>query len=125
MAEKKTLKDYYNEAIKVVKDAGRDDLVEFLQGRVEVLEKKTANRKPTAKQEENEVFKVIILEVLENAEAGLTIKDIVSNADGRLEDASSTAKMSALLSQLRKDGKVERTYDKKVAYFSIPKPTEQ
>ena len=121
MATKKTIKDYYNDAIEVAKNAERDDLVEFFEGRIAALEKKSENRKPTAKQEQNEDYKEIIVDVLTNSDTGMTIKEIVAAAGTRLEGADSTSKMSSLLRQLRLDGKVERTYDKKVAYFSAVK----
>ena len=121
MATKKTIKDYYNDAIEVAKSVQRDDLVEFFEGRIAALEKKSENRKPTAKQEQNEDYKDIIVDVLTNSDTGMTIKEIVAAAGARLEGADSTSKMSSLLRQLRLDGKVERTYDKKVAYFSAVK----
>ena len=121
MATKKTIKDYYNDAIEVAKTAQRDDLVEFFEGRIAALEKKSENRKPTAKQEQNEDYKDAIVDVLTNSDTSMTIKEIVAAAGTRLEGADSTSKMSSLLRQLRLEGKVERTYDKKVAYFSAIK----
>ena len=108
----------------VVENFGADlpaDVAEKLAKIKASFEKKSENRKPTAKQEQNEDYKEIIVDVLTNSDTGMTIKEIVAAAGTRLEGADSTSKMSSLLRQLRLDGKVERTYDKKVAYFSAVK----
>lgn len=124
MEKAKTIKEFYNDAIEVAKTADRQDLVEFFEGRIAVLEKKTANRKPTEKQEQNEEYKNIIVQILQDADKALTIKEIVAAADGKLDGADSTAKMSALLRQLRLENAIERSYDKKVAYFTAVKAVE-
>lgn len=82
------------------------------------FEKKSASKKPTTNQLLNENYKEKIVDALTEAGKALTIQEIQTACDGDVADFS-TSKMSALLAQLRKDGTVVRTYDKKKAYFSV------
>jgi hypothetical protein len=117
MANKKTIKDYFNEIIELAKENGRDDLVTFCEDRIEKLGRKTASgdRKPTKKQVENEGIKDIILEVLADLENPATVSEIMT--DGRIEISSQ--KLTTLLTQLRKAEKVVRTEEKGKAYYSL------
>ena len=93
------------------------ELIEGLKHEIELLQKKANTpRKPTATQTENEGFKAEIMELLSASESMYTIKEIQS-AIPALVDLS-CQRMTHLLTALRKDGKVKRTYIKKDAYFS-------
>ena len=81
------------------------------------FEKKSTSKKPTATQVANEDYKEKIVGVLTEVGKALTIQEIQTACGGDIADFS-TSKMSALLAQLRKDGTVARTYDKKKAYFT-------
>lgn len=92
---------------------------------VEVAEKLTAlkaslakksngEKKPTKTQIENENLKGSILEQMENG-VGYTVSGIVKNFEG-FEDFS-VNKVSALIRQLKLEGKVTRSEEKGVAYF--------
>lgn len=93
-------------------------IVDFCNHEIELLDKKhsTGSRKPTKTQVENEGHKATIMEVLINASAPMTIKEIQSDAPSLAE--FSTSKMSALLTQLVKEDKIEKTYEKKVPHYS-------
>lgn len=120
MANKKTLKDFYNEIIEVVKNAGRDDLAEFCEDRIEKLNRKSGSSdKPTKTQIENEGVKDTILEVLEELGSASATKIAT---DPRL--GVSGQKVTSLLSQLIKAGKVVRTEEKGKVSFSLT-PTEE
>ena len=97
--------------------ADNAEVVEFCNHEVELLEKRYANKsnKPSKKQVENEALKGRIVEVLESADAPMTISEI---KEGLGEDFTSQ-KISALLTQLVKAETVVKTYEKKVAYFGI------
>jgi len=90
-------------------------MVEFIDHELELLAKKSANKKPTKTQEENEVIKAEILNTLD--ENGMTVTEIQSKSDvlGNL----SNQRVSALLRQLIADNKVVKNVDKKKAYFSL------
>jgi len=81
------------------------------------FEKKSASKKLTANQEENEGFKATIIEVLTNADKALTVTEIQTvNAE---LSALSNQRVSALLRQLIDANKVVKTVDKKKSFFSI------
>lgn len=117
MANKMTQKDYYNEIIKaLLNEDGTltvDEMVEFIKGRLALLEKKSANRKPTKTQAENENVKNDILSAL-TAE-GQTVSEIIEN----MTEKVSCQKASALLRQLIDEGKVKKSSDKKKSLFSL------
>ena len=114
MANKKTQKEFFVEAIEVAKEAGREDLVEFFEGRIEALNKKTASRKPTKTQEANETLKSSILEVL--TDEGQTVTDVLT----KLNDSTlSNQKVSAILRQMVEVGTVVKFTDKKKSLFKV------
>lgn len=116
MAEiKKTKKVYFNEILEIVK--GNNDLENFVKHEIELLDKKNLSKAPTKVQIENESIKETILEVLIDSDKKMTITDI-QNANEKLSSYSNQ-KISALLTQLINENKVERTMEKKKAYFSV------
>jgi DNA-binding transcriptional ArsR family regulator len=113
----KTVAEMFAEVKTVVAEAGRDDLVEFVEKRAEMAAKRNSNRKPSKAQIENEGIKTSIVELLEGSEPMRSGE--IATAVG-----ISPNKCSALLSQLRKGGVVKREYEKKVAYFSLGEDAE-
>lgn len=98
------------------------DIVAFCEKKLAQLDKKNASSKKD--NAENEALKEIILKVLsENAENGLTATAVTKDArvsGFQLADATKEVtlnKVSALLTQLKNEGKVARVENKKVAYF--------
>lgn len=114
---KMTQRDYYNEIIALAKANERDDLVEFAEGRIAILDKKKGSSKMTKTQEENVAIKAILAEVVGTFAEGATVSEILKS-DDRLADFSNQ-KVSALLRQLVDEGKVVKTTDKKKSIFSI------
>lgn len=113
MAKKVTIKEQFVEVAEVLRSIDREDLATFIDGRVEVLDKKTANKKATAKQEENEVLKGEILALMAiDKDKMFTVGELIKTF------GVSSQKMSALLTQMVNAGTVTRTVEKKVAYFS-------
>ena len=123
MANKMTQRDYFNEMKSVFETLGRDDLVAFVNERIAALDKKSANRKPTKAQTENEGVKAVILEVLGKAENPLTVTEVLK-ADERLADFT-TQKISALMTLLVKAGEVVKTVEKRVSRFSVAEFVEE
>ena len=116
MANKKTQRDYFNEIIEVVKENGRDDLVEFCEGRIAVLDKKSANRNKKV-NEANESIKAIVLEVLGTMENGGTITEIQKANDvlGEL----SNQKVTTMARQLKDKGKVAKRIEGRKSIYSL------
>ena len=126
MAQKKmTMVEQYNATIallngETVEDYSVADAVKFLTGRAEQTAKKNAGggggeRKPTKTQVENEGIKAQIMAVLGNAEGRMTVGELMKELA-----IESNQKVTSLLTQLRKDGKVERIEEKGVAYYTLP-----
>ena len=115
MAEikKLTKKDYFNELKVLVAD--RQDLVDFIDHEIELLNKKGSRTAPTKTQVENEAIKEKIVATLVGLDRYATITDI-QNANTELADLSNQ-KVSALLKQLVDNEIVTKMIDKKKAYF--------
>ena len=92
------------------------DEIAFIDHELELLAKKnSAEKKPTAVQVANEGIKA---EILEGMEVGkkYTITDLMKSVPACAE--LSNQRVSALVRQLVTDGSVERTEEKRKAYFS-------
>ena len=115
MTNKMTQRDFFNEIIELAKVNEREDIVEFCEGRIAVLDKKAGNKKPTKTQEENEVLKGVILNVLTTE--GVTVSELQTKDDAL--KVLSNQRVSALLRQMIADGKVVKTVEKKKSYFAL------
>lgn len=116
MAEKMTIVKQFEMVKAELEKIGRDDLVEFIKGRIAVQEKKAENRKPTKVQVANEGLKDKIVDVLVNAENPMTATEIL-NAD--VEAFGNVQKVTALLKALVDGGRVVKQVDKKKAFFTV------
>ena len=96
--------------------ADNEEMVAFIDHEIELLSKKRNSSSPTKKQVENEKIKESILETLLKANERQTVKEI-EKVIGTEE--ISHARITALLTQLKKAGKVVRTEEKKVAYYEL------
>ena len=116
MANKLTIKEQFEMVNEVLETAGRDDLVEFINGRIAILEKKTANRKSTKDNEENVRLMGVIMDELAKVDR-VTVSELMKTNEelGEL----SNQKVSSLLKALKESDKVVKTMDKKKAYFSV------
>ena len=113
--EKMTQRDYYNQIIALATDNDRPDLVDFAKGRIALLDKKSANKKPSKTAEANEGLKAVIAEVLTTE--GATVSEIMAK-DERLANLSNQ-KVSAVLRLMVADGTVTKTVDKKRSLFAL------
>lgn len=92
-------------------------MVEFINHELELLAKKnSADKKPTAQQTANETIKSAIVEAME-ANRLYTVTEIQKSVAECAE--LSNQRVSALLRQLKDDGVVVRTEDKRKAFFSL------
>ena len=87
-----------------------------------IAKKNSAERKPTATQKANEDYKTAILEFMEVGKK-YTITDLMKEVV-ELADLSNQ-RVSALVRQLKEEGLVERTEEKRKAYFSKKVVTDE
>lgn len=117
---KVTQKDYFNGLIAYLKgedtDFTNEEYIEFLEGRIAVLDKKSANRK-TKVNEADEELKDAVIETLTALGEPSTVSALMK-ANERL-GAESNQKISAILRKLIADEKVLRDKDKKTTLFSL------
>ena len=118
MANKKiTKRDRFNALLNMAEVKANPDMVAFIEHELELLDKKnSAEKKPTAQQTANEAIKSAIVEAME-ANRLYTVTEIQKSV-AECADLSNQ-RVSALLRQLKDDGVVVRTEDKRKAYFSL------
>lgn len=117
MMNKKMTKREKFEMLKAIPEVSVNEmLVEFIDHELDLLAKKNASeKKPTAQQVANEGLKDTIYDFLAESGEMMTVTDIQKNCEGMAE--LSNQRVSALLRQMKDDGKVERIEDKRKAYF--------
>lgn len=94
------------------------EMVAFIDRQIELLDKrKSASRKPTKTQVENEGFRADILEYLTAVDAPKAIKELQQEIPSISE--LTNQRITHLLTALVKDGKVTREVVKRVPYFTI------
>ena len=111
-----TRKELFNALLKMEEVKKNPLYVEKLEAELVAIDKKNANRKPTAQQIENEDIKKEILQVLADSGEGLTITDIMKKT---VYDFRSNQQCTALVNQLKADNLVARTEIKGRAYYSL------
>ena len=121
MTKAPTQKEMFAEVIALAKANDRQDIVDFAEGRIAVLDKKAANKKATKTQEENVVLAEKVVAVLEMFEEPATASQILAKlkAEGYVDEMTSLPKITSRLHALKEEGKVVRTTDKKTALFSL------
>lgn len=119
---KRTQKMDFAEVIKALRgeetEVSVDYLVEFIEGRMNVLSRKSGSRKPSKVQIANEKAKEKILEVLSTE--GQTVTEIIGKVDfSEFDFVPSSQKVSALLKQMCDSGMAIKTTDKKKSLFTV------
>ena len=120
--KKPTKKELFAQLRELAEDAERQDLIDFVDHEVELLNKKTTNKKPTKEQQANALLKDEIVETLNTIGTAVTISELFTKAPVLAEKlGGSNQKASALLKQLYdpkyNDVRVERIVDKKRTLF--------
>lgn len=117
MTNKKVTKREKFEMLKAMSEVKANPmLMEFIDHELELLAKKNASeKKPTAQQVANEGLKQTIVDALIENGGLMTVTDVQKSCEEL--SALSNQRVSALLRQLKDDGKVERVEDKRKAYF--------
>ena len=109
--KKMTKKQYFGVLLELVK--GNEDLENFINHEIELLEKKSTSGTKTKNQVENESIKEEIVNALIELGRAVTVSELMTKV------AYSNQKLSALLKQLVEDNKVERIEDKRKTYFKV------
>lgn len=108
------------EAVKAVLLAqGETELAEFIDGRIaQTVKKNSTERKPTAKQIENEGYKADILAWMDG---GVTYAagDVLKGVPSVVASGMSINRVSALLTQLCEAGAIVKTIDKRKNYYTL------
>ena len=107
-----TKREMFVEIRKAVSDNA--EMVAFIDKELDLLAKKSASRKPTKVQTENELLKA---DILATADEPLSIKAI-QEATASLADLSNQ-RISHLLKALVDSEQVDKVYVKKVPLFSL------
>lgn len=117
MSNKKiTKRERFESLLKIPAVSADPGLVDFINHELELLAKKnSADKKPTAQQTANEGIKSAIIEAMEPNRL-YTVTELQKSVEACAD--LSNQRVSALLRQLKDEGAVVRTEDKRKAYFS-------
>lgn len=125
----KAIENYFNENDVVIpktviqgegelqNDITSQDVINFVNHEIELLDRKHNKTSQTKTQKENELIKESIVKVLTEIDRPVTITEL-QNESAEME-VYSNQKLSALLKQLVQSGIVTKTIDKKKSYFSV------
>ena len=116
--KKVTKRDNFNALLKIEEVKENQELVNFINHELELLDKKSASRATatTANQKANEeIKKVIVSELIRLG------KHTISELQKESEELAqySNQKLSALIKQLVDNNEVTKTVDKKISYFEV------
>jgi hypothetical protein len=116
---KVTVKSQFEEVRAILESVGREDLVSFIDTRIaQTVKKNSTERKPTAKQVENEGYKSDILEWMDNGVV-YTAGDVLKGTPSIVASGMSINRVSALLTQLVDNGSLVKSVDKRKNYYSL------
>lgn len=115
MEKKLTKKQMFEKVLVLVE--GNQDLVDFVNHEIELLDRKASRSTETKTQKENVAIMKTIVETLTDLAKPVRITDLQS-ANETLANLSNQ-KISALLKKLVDSNKVAKTIEKKIAFFSI------
>lgn len=122
MAEKKITKREVVEKMLADSNISSNEVyVAYLKNELELLKKKSENKKATKNQTENVEIKEVIIEVLGRMGKGRAgeIQLAVQATDKEKYATLTNQRTSAILKQMIDEGTVVKTVDKKVSTFSL------
>ena len=115
--KKLTKKDYFKMLKGIDKVAENAELVKFIDHEIELLDRKnSADRKLSGNALANVGLREEIIEILSKNPEHLFTATEVQKA---MKDEYSNQRISALLKQLKEEGKVEKIQDKRKSYFKL------
>ena len=120
---KVTKKDMFTAILALIAETTPENaevLTKFVENEIALLDKRAANKTATKTQKENEVIKTLILDTLTEIDKPVTISEMQAfSADLAVY---TNQKLSALLTQMKSEGNVVKTVEKKKSYFSVNSP---
>ena len=121
--KKMTKKEMFAILVKVLESdttiKNQNELIDFCNKEIEILNKKYSQKTPTKNQKENENLKQEIFESLLTLNKEVTVTELINQTNLKEKDLS-TQKVSALLKKLVDDDKsVIKTKEKKKSYYRI------
>lgn len=121
MANKMTVVEKFGMVKAFLEENGAsEDMVAFIQERADLQTKKSGGaKKPTKTQVENETYKDEIVAILSNGD-GVTATQIMKS----MTEDFAIQKVTALLTALRKEGKVTSEKDGKTTLFYLAEEEE-
>ena len=122
MAEKKITKKMVVEMMLADEKIVANEVFKaYLENELELLRKKSENKKATKNQEANVEIKANILEVMVHMapSTATEIMNAVKSIDTEKYATLTNQRVSALLKQLIEDNKVVKSVDKKVSKFAL------
>lgn len=122
MAEKKITKKMVVEMMLADEKIVANEVFKaYLENELELLKKKSENKKATKNQEANVAIKADILKVMANMapSTATEIMNAVKSIDTEKYATLTNQRVSALLRQLIEDNKVVKSVDKKVSKFAL------
>lgn len=117
MATKITKTQNFNAIREILVDVDRPDLVAVIDHELELIANKAERRSatPTKAQKEGAVLREVILNLLTVKGERMTIKEMQAESDTLAELTSQ--KISAQLTKLIGENRVEKTVEKRVNYY--------
>lgn len=106
------------ETINAVEVENKAEMLNFIAHEVELLEKKSKSGGQTKTQKENEVLKEQLLNAFKAMKEPVTISEFQELSNEPVAQLTNQ-KLSALLNQLVKAGKMVKTIEKKKSHFSL------
>ena len=117
--KKLTKKDRFNQLLEIPAVQANTELVAFIEHEIELLSNKNKadNKKPTAKQLENEALKIELLNYME-VNTLYSISDFQKQVEACAD--LSNQKIAAILRQMKDNDKtVEKVEDKRKVYWKL------
>lgn len=116
--KKVTKKENFEKVLEFIPEENVE-LVEFIKKEIDALVRKsnTKSKAEKEKQAQNESLKSALLRVLCDFDEPVTVTQLMSCEEFA---GLSNQKLSAMLRQMKLEGSVIRTEEKKKAYFSLP-----
>ena len=119
MSEKITQRVGFTRAMEMYEQLGDAEMVDFFQKRLAQLDKRdSVERKPTARQMENEVYKDDVLNFMTEGQS-YSANDILTSVPSVIASGMSLNRLSALLTQMVNANQIARTTEKRKNYYSL------
>lgn len=121
MTKKLTKREMFEviaKTIEVMEVENKPEMLDFIAHEIELLNKKSKSGGQTKTQKENEILKEQLLSAFAEMKEPVTISEFQELSKSPVAQLTNQ-KLSALLNQLVKAGKMVKTVEKKKSHFSL------